>query len=320
MPSVSVIVPVYNTEPYVAQCVRSLFGQTLEDVEFIFIDDASTDKSMAVIEQVLEEEFPLRKSQVKLFKMPVNCGPAKVRMQGISIATGDYIIFCDSDDQLTSMEAYRSLFEKACAENLDIVTCNYLRENASHQLQIVKGRCQNAHEILLDKAQGGLFCRLTRHSLFDGVLPPVGNMGEDLVLSLQVTLRAKTIGHIDEVFYLYKFHETSISKKEGKDAAIRRHNALVSNIQLLVKLLKNSYGYTDNDRWLICFKYYARHCIEPFVGDNSCFILWKETFPEVDNRLLFTPGIGWERKMWFILIHLRLYPLIKRFTRKNKQD
>ena len=67
MPSVSVIVPVYNTEPYVAQCVRSLFGQTLEDVEFIFIDDASTDKSMAVIEQVLEEEFPLRKSQVKLF-------------------------------------------------------------------------------------------------------------------------------------------------------------------------------------------------------------------------------------------------------------
>ena len=68
MPAVSVIVLVYRVEEYIAQCARNLFGQTLRDVEFIFVDDCSPDGSMEVLENILDQEFPWRRSQVRILK------------------------------------------------------------------------------------------------------------------------------------------------------------------------------------------------------------------------------------------------------------
>ena len=318
MPAVSVIVPVYKVELFVARCVRSLFAQSLADMEFIFIDDCSPDKSVEVISQVLEQEFPGRKPQVRFFRMPVNSGVAKVRMQGVAMAEGDYVIHCDSDDELVSPDAYRRMYQKAVEENLDIVSCNYYEEDASLNRRVRRQECRSARDLLLDKVQGNLYCRMVRRSLLEGVLPPAGNMGEDLVLTLQTTLRAASYGHIDEPFYFYRYHASSVSKAQGKESAMRRHQALVANVRLLLGLLTGSYGYDGNDPEIVGFKYYGRHCIEPYVGDRACYSLWRETFPEIDRRLLFTPGIGWEKKLWFILIHLHLYPAVKRITRHRK--
>ena len=317
MPAVSVIVPVYNVEPFVARCVRSLFSQTLEDLEFIFIDDCTPDRSMEVIREVLEREFPAREPQVRFFKMPENSGQAKVRMQGLALATGEYVIHCDSDDELTSPDAYRLLYEKAVSERLDIVTCNYLKEEPSGHRVLVKEECQGVSDLLLDKVQGSLVCRLVRRALLqEGLLAPQGNMGEDLVLALQATLRAQATGHIDEPFYLYKYRPASISKSQGRESAIRRHQALTANVRMLVGLLTGSYGYKETDPEIACFKYYARHCIEPYVGDKACYQLWRETFPEVDAKLLANPYLSLEKKGWFVLIHMHLYDLVKRMTRQ----
>ena len=76
MPAVSVIVPVYKVEPYIARCARSLFGQTLKDIEYIFIDDCTPDRSIEVLREVLEE-YPERKEQVRIFRMPENGGQAE---------------------------------------------------------------------------------------------------------------------------------------------------------------------------------------------------------------------------------------------------
>ena len=280
MPAVSVIIPVYNVEPYVAGCVRSLFSQTLEDMEFVFIDDCSPDRSMEIVSQVLEQEFPGRKTQVRFFRMPVNSGTAKVRMQGIALSEGEYVIHCDSDDELVSPDAYRRMYEKASEENLDIVSCNCFEEDASGKRSVRSQECREVRDLLMDKVQGNLYCRMVRRSLLAGVQAPAGNMGEDLVLTLQTALRAKSYGHIDEPFYLYRYHASSVSKAQGKDTAIRRHHALVANVRLLVELLTKSYGFDEDDPAIISFKYYSRHCIEPFVGDRACYSLWRNTFPE----------------------------------------
>ena len=95
MPAVSVIIPVYKVEPYMARCARSLFSQTMEDLEFIFIDDCSPDRSIDVMREVLEE-FPERKDQVVVYRMPRNSGQAAVRMQGLALARGEYVIHCDT--------------------------------------------------------------------------------------------------------------------------------------------------------------------------------------------------------------------------------
>ena len=174
-------------------------------------------------------------------------------------------------------------------------------------------------DLLMDKVQGNLYCRMVRRSLLAGVQAPAGNMGEDLVLTLQTALRAKSYGHIDEPFYLYRYHASSVSKAQGKDTAIRRHHALVANVRLLVELLTKSYGFDEDDPAIISFKYYSRHCIEPFVGDRACYSLWRNTFPEIDRRLVFTPGIGLEKKMWFVLIHMHLYKAVKGITRRKNR-
>jgi glycosyltransferase involved in cell wall biosynthesis len=117
-PKVSVIVPVYNTELYVERAIISLMEQTLDDVQFIIIDDGSKDDSLNIIKQVIAR-YPVREGQVTLISRE-NRGVAATRAQGMELATGDYIIHLDSDDwaELNWLEA---MYTKAIEENADVV-------------------------------------------------------------------------------------------------------------------------------------------------------------------------------------------------------
>lgn len=126
MPKVSVVVPVYRAASYIEKCARSLLGQTLDDLEILFIDDCTPDDSVAIIERVLKE-YPSRYLQTRILKMPVNSGLAAVRRHGILNATGDYIIHCDSDDWVDA-SLYLQLYEKAIEESADIVVCDFVYE------------------------------------------------------------------------------------------------------------------------------------------------------------------------------------------------
>ena len=141
-------------------------------------------------------------------------------------------------------------------------------------------------------------------------------MGEDLVQSLQATLRAGSMGHVDEPFYLYRYRPSAISKLQGKEAALRRHRELAANVGMLAGLLVGDNGYREDAPEIVCFKYYARHCIEPYVGDKACYAMWKETFPEVDAKVLSNPCLSLEKKGWFVLVRLHLYAPVKRLTRR----
>ena len=97
MPKVSVIIPVYNAGKYIERCVRSLFEQTLDDIEYIFVDDCSPDDSMDVLQKVLSE-YPQRKENVTLIRHKANTGQSGARKSGMHVAKGEYIIHCDADD------------------------------------------------------------------------------------------------------------------------------------------------------------------------------------------------------------------------------
>lgn len=312
MPAVSVIVPVYQVEPYIERCARSLFSQTLEDIEYLFIDDASTDRSLPLLEAVLAE-YPARRPAVRILRMEHNSGQAAVRMRGIAEATGDYLIHCDSDDEVPP-DAYRLLYQKAVEEALDIVTCDFLKEENGRWKRVC-GRCDSLASLLRDKAPWNLVCRLVRRSLFEEALvPPVGNMGEDMVLTVQATLRARSTGYVAEPLYRYYDRSSSISKQSGEAAALARWESLTGNVRLVLNLLESRCGYSGKESFLVAFKYYSRHHLEKFTHIPRYYRLWRETFPEVDAVLLRTPGIGLETKFWFVMIHLRLYRPLKKLT------
>lgn len=313
MPAVSIIIPVYNVAPYMARCARSLFGQTLQDLEFVFVDDASTDGSLAVLEAVLAE-FPARKSQVRIHRMPFNSGQAQVRMQALSMVTGEYVYHCDSDDEIEP-DTCQGLYEKAVAEDLDIVTCNFRKEDAAGRWQEVCGACPGVEALLRDTAPPNLVCRLVRRSLFSEVVQPVADVGEDMMLTIQVTLRAARSGHVDRTFYHYRYREASTSKAPGREAAVARWKALQQNVAVLLPVLYDA-GFQPDAPAILHFKYNSRHHLEPFVGDRDVYRLWRETFPEIDRQLLFTPGIPLEKKGWFLLIRMHLFRPVKRLTRR----
>lgn len=100
LPSVSIIVPVYNVEPYVEDCIRSVMRQTYEGpIECIIVDDCGTDNSMAVVDRLITNyNGPI---SFKVLHHEHNCGQSAARNTGIDVATGDYLFFMDSDDEIT---------------------------------------------------------------------------------------------------------------------------------------------------------------------------------------------------------------------------
>jgi len=118
---VSIIVPVFNAEPYLRECIDSLLSQTISEIEFIFIDDGSTDNSAATIEsyQNLESRIILIQQQ--------NQGVSVARNVGLMNATGQYIGFVDADDYVEP-DMYERLYTAAIKENCDVVLSNFESE------------------------------------------------------------------------------------------------------------------------------------------------------------------------------------------------
>ncbi len=114
---VSVIVPGYNAEACVKRCLDSLINQTLKDLEIIFIDDGSTDKTPSIV-----DEYALNYNNIKVLHVK-NGGQSKARNLGMKEATGDFLAFLDSDDYVeTTM--YEKLYEKAISDDFDITVCD----------------------------------------------------------------------------------------------------------------------------------------------------------------------------------------------------
>ena len=99
MIKVSILVPIYNVETYIHQCAVSLFEQTYNNIEYIFVDDASPDNSITILKDLIKR-YPKREKDVRIITHEKNRGLAVARNTAISNATGDYIFIVDSDDYM----------------------------------------------------------------------------------------------------------------------------------------------------------------------------------------------------------------------------
>jgi glycosyltransferase involved in cell wall biosynthesis len=111
MYKISVVVPVYNVAKYIERCVCSLMEQTLNDIEYIFVNDCTPDNSIEILKQTLKR-YPHRKYDVKIIHHCHNQGPFETRNSGLVVATGEFISYCDSDDWV-DVAMYESLYLKA---------------------------------------------------------------------------------------------------------------------------------------------------------------------------------------------------------------
>jgi len=128
---VSVVIPVYKTEKYIVSCAKSLFSQTMREMEFIFVDDASPDDSIRKLKEVVGE-FPERENQVKIIHHEINAGPLASRKQVIAAAKGEYVAFCDSDDYVEP-DMYETMYRKAEQTSAEIIHCGLTIHHAGSE-------------------------------------------------------------------------------------------------------------------------------------------------------------------------------------------
>ncbi|MDR3137847.1 MAG: glycosyltransferase, partial [Tannerellaceae bacterium] len=198
VPQVSVIIPVYNAESFFERCLRSLFEQTLERIEYIFINDCTPDGCVPLLERVLDE-YPHRKEQVRVIHHEQNKGSGATRKEGMKAATGEYVIHCDADDWVET-SIYERLYTTAVKEDADIVYCGFYEEcKNGHLIRIPE---QGEDKELMRKRKwdvlySSVWNKLVRKSLYIdwGIYPYEGvNMWEDLgVITRLRFLSRKTV-------------------------------------------------------------------------------------------------------------------------------
>lgn len=120
---VSVIIPVYNVEKLLSRCLDSIISQTLSDIEIICVDDGSKDNSLAVL-----REYEKRDSRIKVISQE-NKRQGGARNSGLSVATGEYVGFVDSDDYIDA-DYYQKLYEAAVEQGADMACCGIIKHKA----------------------------------------------------------------------------------------------------------------------------------------------------------------------------------------------
>lgn len=211
---ISIIVPVYNVERYLKDCLDSLVKQTWKDIEIIIINDGSTDGSAAICESYLSD------SRV-VYRYQENAGVSAARNLGLSLATGDYIGFVDSDDWL-ELDA----MERLQGETADIVLFNYFRGDRKHIEPLTDG--VYSREALFPKMIGyidengeisyishAVYMRLFKKKLIEENyirFNPQYQNGEDLLFAYEATMKAEMISvRCSDYLYHYRPVQNSLS-------------------------------------------------------------------------------------------------------------
>lgn len=311
MPKVSIIIPVYGVEKYIERCARSLFEQTLDDMEYLFIDDCTPDHSVEILNRVLKE-YPLRKNQVVIHRMEKNSGQATVRKWGMLNATGDYVIHCDSDDWV-DVTMYQKMYNKAVEENADIVVCDYVvTDDNSSDTYVTACHSVKPLELLenclFQRDPWSLCNKLFKRTAYYKVVYPSGAMGEDMATTIQLLARCYRMVYVPEPLYHYFYNSQSITKVITMEACIKKYEQLFENSKIVLQFMEQ----TGLERYmkdaLVVYKHFLRTVLYPLVWKKEYYAIWNNAFPGLNRRILLSKHISIDEKIRILLTIVHLYP------------
>lgn len=207
---VSIIIPVYNTDKYLKECLDSVLNQEIKcSTEIIIIDDGSTDSSYEIIESYRKY------NNVKIIKQD-NRGFSGARNRGLDEATGKYIMFMDSDDILND-GAIQKLFDYSEKYNADIVIGSYLTfPNPDKAFKITDNVFTTNNMSEKMKAIGFLPGKLFRRKMFEKIRLPLNLLFEDTIVHLLVLPLSNEVVYVPDIIFKYRIHNNSISHRHSE--------------------------------------------------------------------------------------------------------
>ncbi len=263
IPKVSVIIPVYNVEDYVGECLECLSRQSFRDFEIIAVNDGSTDHSLQVLEQ-WREKLP----NMRILDQE-NSGAAQARRAGLALAQGEYVIFADADDRMSKLYL-GSLYQAATNVDADIACCNYRFDFVSGLKMIYPCRVngvltrEDAMRKLIDDwcIQGFLWNKMYRKTLFTEheILFPTMCF-EDMIINNQLFYYANRVAAVKKPLYYYRQRKTSALNTMDAKKINDFFRAMVMVRSMLEE--RGEYKKYERNFRTLCFK--TRNCIVYYI-------------------------------------------------------
>jgi glycosyltransferase involved in cell wall biosynthesis len=222
-PKVSILVTVFKTEKFIEKCAKSIFNQTFEDIEYIFINDGTPDNSISILQNTIAL-YPEKRNNIKIIHHNTNRGSAAAKNTAIDVATGDYILFVDSDDYI-DQHMIETLYNKAIVKKADVVVSDMIMEYSDRSEIVIDFLSEDAAEhfsnIIKNEESHSFLCnKLVHRSLYchpECRVPEGLNYYEDRHIMSRIFYFAKKIVKVNQAFYHYVHYNTmAITKTKDR--------------------------------------------------------------------------------------------------------
>jgi len=288
-PIISVIVPVYNVESYLAKCIDSLINQTLKNIEIILVNDGSTDNSLNIIKKH-EKKY----SNIICIDKE-NGGQGSARNLAIKEAKGEFLTFVDSDDWI-DLEMCEKLLKKALDENSDLVFASYYKVESENK---IPGEVYGmSEEDLLKKyllTKSGPCHKLIKKSLIidNNLYFPEIRAYEDISVVPLWGLYANKITCVPENLYYYLIHEGSTMKQTTYNPKLEAIFVSMDNLINKFNKLKNKDVYKNEIEWIFIEHLLHGASLRFFQFDN-----YTDNIKKV-NKMLLDNFPNWQKNKYY---------------------
>lgn len=307
-PLVSVIVPIFNVERYIDKCLDSLFAQSYENMQYVFVNDCTPDGSVARIYDKLKQ-YAHRESQVTVVNHPVNRGLTAARKTGLLYAQGDYCWHIDSDDYIAD-DAVECLVNKSLQEDADMVVFDmdelYADCTKHVKLSIPTSKAEYLNQMLVRKTRFELWFRFCRRTVYEGIdLDETVCYSEDYATSPRLVYQSNKIVHLHKVCYFYiKNNPTSYTASVGVNS--------IKSLEKATLILDDFFVRKDAARFesiMSLAKIFVKiHSMKSTVSNPQAFQYSASLFPDV--KQYDESQVVWKDKVILCLLRRKLIRLL----------
>lgn len=310
---VSILMPFFKVEQFLGKTLDSVFSQTYQNIEYVFVNDCSPDGSLNVLQESIAKHS-VRPSRYTIVNHHQNEGVAVSRADCLTNAKGDYVYFVDSDDWIEP-DAVEKMVDATKGGTIDIVGCDFMKdyedkETTYHHEQYADTCHKNLMKCLNYDIATVLWKLLIRRSLFDNItITPHLDMGEDYILSIKLYYYSKNFIALPKAFYHYvQYNQARVSLK--KRWSVNMHINCVKEVE---KFLREKGLYdkdVENKMNLRKFNIKSNFLTKQLLDYKA----YQETFPEVRH---IWRKIGYSKKecLKFWLAEHNLFFILKLFQK-----
>lgn len=297
-PLISILVPVYNVERYLARCLNSIVTQTYSNLEIILVNDGSSDRSGGIC-----DEYAAQDSRIRVIHQ-ANAGVATARNKALAAVSGEYFMFVDSDDYL-SADAVQLLYARLISDGSDMAVGKHtdVHEDGSTNGTFCEWMSDcviSGEESLRDVEEkrrfaGAPWGKLYKNTLFEGITYPMLSCGEDTWVLPLILQRCKRISVCSFLVYYYYQHEKSIMHVYNERA---QRDDLESNLHVAQFLLQNGYHQGAHIWYAKCVNFAWR-----YKNRKDGIKLFRIYFSKAERRTLMK---GQKGKIWIKWVALHI--------------